>query len=283
MSEDAQYDQLVSNYAELYPSGGSSSATHPLPVIEAHQMWLALTDPDIDVRGKRILDLACGNGYSTGQFLSWGAASVTGVDISSAMIEEARREAESRDLPVERLRYVVGDASDESLEIEGAPFDIVTASWLLNYAKDVPSMSKMWNFISRHLKLGGVFVGLSVPPLLAREPWERDFLDYNLSAVGPWGRHGNPGKTISVLPDGNGYEVRIQLGLSLDQIPLSFDNYHPSLKVFEQSCAASAAFLGIEWRNFEIPELVKNGRRAGFWNDMSLCPHCRVFTARKKL
>ncbi|MDI1487526.1 MAG: hypothetical protein OHK93_006796 [Ramalina farinacea] len=43
------------------------------------------------IKDARILDLACGTGFYSYAFLSWGAASVVGVDISSGMLDAARR------------------------------------------------------------------------------------------------------------------------------------------------------------------------------------------------
>ena len=43
------------------------------------------------VRGKRVLDIACGEGYGAAAFVKAGAASVTGVDISLEICEHARR------------------------------------------------------------------------------------------------------------------------------------------------------------------------------------------------
>ena len=43
------------------------------------------------VRGKRVLDIACGEGYGAAALAKAGAASVTGVDISRDACERARR------------------------------------------------------------------------------------------------------------------------------------------------------------------------------------------------
>ncbi|KAL9013639.1 MAG: hypothetical protein Q9173_001691 [Seirophora scorigena] len=43
------------------------------------------------IQNARVLDLACGSGFYTHHFVSWGAAVVVGVDISSAMLEQARQ------------------------------------------------------------------------------------------------------------------------------------------------------------------------------------------------
>jgi toxoflavin synthase len=81
-----------------------------------------------DLRGKSVLDLACGEGYYSRILKNLGARRVVGVDLSSKMIELARASERELRLGVE---YVVSDAinyqPDES-------FDIVTAGCLLNYA-----------------------------------------------------------------------------------------------------------------------------------------------------
>lgn len=43
------------------------------------------------IQNARVLELACGSGYYTYDFLKWGASAVVGVDISPVMVEEARR------------------------------------------------------------------------------------------------------------------------------------------------------------------------------------------------
>src|SRR5437868_8858698 len=43
------------------------------------------------VRNKRVLDIACGEGYGTAALLQAGAASVIGVDISADVCDHARR------------------------------------------------------------------------------------------------------------------------------------------------------------------------------------------------
>jgi predicted RNA methylase len=43
------------------------------------------------VHGAKILDLGCGNGYSSKLLLSWGASSVVGIDSSPDAIEYAKK------------------------------------------------------------------------------------------------------------------------------------------------------------------------------------------------
>lgn len=81
-----------------------------------------------DVRGRSLLDLACGNGFYTRRFRDeCGADPVMGVDLSPMLIRQA--EAAERDEPL-GIQYRVGDVI--TLELERR-FDVVTAIHLLHY------------------------------------------------------------------------------------------------------------------------------------------------------
>lgn len=279
-----QYNQIADAYSVLYPPDGDSPSNFPLGAIEKHQIYLAVTDPSVDIRGKRVLDLACGSGHYANHYLNWGAASVTGMDVSTGMLEAGRRSAEGRGIPESKLKFVQGDATDENLVIEGAPFDVVTGCWLLNYAPDTATMTTMYKFIARNLRPDGYWVGLSVPPLLSDAPYEADMINAALGSTGVWGKHGNLGKILKAMPNGDGFLINVELGTEAHKVKASFDCYHLSLKVFEQACHDSGVFENPEWRDFVIPEHAKNGSFGkGYWNSLCLWPHCRVFTAKKRV
>jgi SAM-dependent methyltransferase len=109
------------------------------------------------VRGLRLLDVACGEGFYSRQFRDAGAA-VVGVDVSTAMIRIAReREARER----KGIRYEVGDAAD--LERLAEPtglgiFDIAVAQWLLDYADTRESLRDMCRSLAQVVRPGGRFV-----------------------------------------------------------------------------------------------------------------------------
>lgn len=65
-----QYDHIVDAYSILYPPDGEIPVNWPLAAIEAHQVYLAVTDPAVDISGKRVLDLACGGGFYANKLLS---------------------------------------------------------------------------------------------------------------------------------------------------------------------------------------------------------------------
>lgn len=72
------------------------------------------------VRGKRVLDAACGEGYGSA-LLARSAASVVGVDLSEAAIAHARQRYGARP----NLQFVQGDATQ--LPFEDARFDVVVS------------------------------------------------------------------------------------------------------------------------------------------------------------
>src|SRR5262249_39710770 len=70
--------------------------------------------------GSRVLDLGCGLGDDTFEIAARVGTSgrVTGVDVSTSMIDEARRRAETRG---RRIAFEVGDS--QALRFPGAPFN----------------------------------------------------------------------------------------------------------------------------------------------------------------
>ena len=280
---DDKHDHVVDAYSLLYPPNGKSPADFPLAAIEAHQVYLAVTGPAIDVRGKRVLDLDCGNGHDASNLLSRGAASVTGLDDTPEMLDMARQSVRARGIDESRLNFLQGDAMDEDLAVPGAPFDIITRYWLLNYAPDAATMTKLFKSIARNLRPGGYWVGLVLPPLLSDKPYEAKV--YTLDAVcmpgGAWARHGQTGQIIMAIPSGDGYQVSVESGTDAHKGKAVIQCYWLSLKVFEQACKDSGVFEDLEMRDFAIPKHVKDAYLTGYWNDLALRPSCTVVNARK--
>lgn len=81
------------------------------------------------LKGARVLDIGCGEGYVSRRIQEEGAAQVVGIDISEGMIARARaREASAS----QGIEYHVGSATDLSM-FETASFDVVCAVFLFNY------------------------------------------------------------------------------------------------------------------------------------------------------
>jgi SAM-dependent methyltransferase len=112
------------------------------------------------IQDANVLDLACGSGFYSHAFLRWGASRVVGVDISSAMLNEARISGQNNS---KKLDLIEADCSKPEV-YEGGPFDIVFGAWLLNYASTGKEMTEFWRNIYLNLKPGGHFVGVTPPP-----------------------------------------------------------------------------------------------------------------------
>lgn len=109
------------------------------------------------LRGLRVIDVACGDGYYSRQLHDAGAE-VVGVDVSREMI----RLAEASEVREPRgIRYLVGDAADlAALEGLGGPFDVAVAQWLFDYAATRADLRAMCHSLAAVLRPGGRFVHL---------------------------------------------------------------------------------------------------------------------------
>ena len=117
-----------------------------------------------DVTGQAVLDLACGSGYYTRLMKKAGADSAVGVDISADMIALARRE--ETQMP-HGITYVHGDARDADVAALGGPFDVVTCTYLFNYARSPHELAQMLAAARRAVRPGGRVVGLNDNPAQA--------------------------------------------------------------------------------------------------------------------
>jgi SAM-dependent methyltransferase len=104
------------------------------------------------VKALDVLDLACGTGFYSRLLHELGARSVTSVDISEAMLNVAR----SRSAPTDPVRYLCHNVAEP---MDLGLFDVITASFLLNYAATRDELGAMCANTGRHLRPGGRFVG----------------------------------------------------------------------------------------------------------------------------
>lgn len=71
-------------------------------------------------RGRKVLDLACGEGYGSRLMRDWGAAEVVGVDVSEETVANARARF-GRD----GLRYLTGNAEEIEALLANEQFDLI--------------------------------------------------------------------------------------------------------------------------------------------------------------
>jgi GT2 family glycosyltransferase/SAM-dependent methyltransferase/glycosyltransferase involved in cell wall biosynthesis len=104
-------------------------------------------------RGKRVLDLACGEGYGTA-LLATKAASVVGVDIDDLSIEHARRTYQS-----DNIEFYVGSMTNVALLSDVPEFDVVVCFEAIEHVDEHDAVMKL---IRARLADGGVLL-MSTP------------------------------------------------------------------------------------------------------------------------
>ena len=116
-----------------------------------------------DVRGQRVLDLACGTGFIRGPASEPGRPR-WGVDLSSEMLRAAEEIEKATQLGI---TFRQGDATKL---LTWGPFDVVPAVYLLHYAPSLDALKAMCQGIARHLKPGVVGLSFVLNPSLAPDP-----------------------------------------------------------------------------------------------------------------
>ena len=144
---NAQYDGIAETYQRTRES--------PIRVHIEEYTFLNLIG---DVSGKRILDLACGDGFYSRRLKQLGAEHVVGVDVSEQMIRLAIDQERIRPAGVE---YICSDVEHMA---DLGEFDEVVAAYLLHYARSEDGIRRMCRNIKNHLGNGGRFVTLNENP-----------------------------------------------------------------------------------------------------------------------
>ncbi|MGB0178369.1 MAG: class I SAM-dependent methyltransferase, partial [Owenweeksia sp.] len=122
--------------------------------IEAHTLFELMGN----LKGKKVLDLACGEGIYTRKIKMAGAEKAVGVDLSSEMIRLAETEENRNPLG---CSYLVSDVAQLGPVDE---FDIVVGSYLLNYSTTKEELAAFAQSIYNNLKPGGHFIGFNNNP-----------------------------------------------------------------------------------------------------------------------
>jgi 2-polyprenyl-3-methyl-5-hydroxy-6-metoxy-1,4-benzoquinol methylase len=119
-----------------------------------------------DLRGKKVLDVGCGDGIN-GVLMAKLGAHVTGVDVSEESIALASRRARVNGVE-DRVSFVQGAIED--LDLEPHSFDIVFGDAILHHV--IPDLELVVRSCRKWVRPGGLVL-LSEPVVLAR--WLRRF------------------------------------------------------------------------------------------------------------
>ncbi|PWI13862.1 class I SAM-dependent methyltransferase [Streptomyces sp. Act143] len=203
-----------------------------------------------DVRGRSVLDLACGTGFYSREFKRRGATDVLGVDISGEMIAVAEDRERREPLGV---RYEVGDVA--RLRPLGRRFDVALGVQCLNYAESIAELEQMCRNVHRHLVPGGEFF------VLCQRPDYR----FDCESLDTYGFRCEPtGEAAEAGP-------RCRVTALLEPQPISILGTVPRREVYEESLRA-AGFGEIEWVPLSVSEAGISEFGEEFWADLLAHP-----------
>lgn len=137
---------IYERYAEIYDRVGQSSFSQRMADFTLELM------AQLELSQRHILDLACGTGEAALRFARAGHH-VVGVDVSTAMLEQARKKASEAGLPITFLEQDV-----RCFHIDG-PMDVVTCFYdSLNYLLHPEELQEVFVRVASVLAPGGLFV-----------------------------------------------------------------------------------------------------------------------------
>lgn len=137
-----QYNLIANEFSKNHNIGENSNDKNRLHFYSFIQL---------PIKGKELLDLACGDGLDANHYSNQGAI-VTGIDASEALISIAKQKYPTID-------FTVGLA--EQLPYKNKSFDIVTSKYAIMTSSD---MKPIFTEINRVLKPGGIFIYLATHP-----------------------------------------------------------------------------------------------------------------------
>jgi SAM-dependent methyltransferase len=233
MSALAQYDAIAEQYRR----------TRASPVrryIEAYTLWRLLGD----VRGLSVLDLGCGEGHYARQLAAAGAARVTGVDASPAMIELARASEAAEPLGIDYR------CSSVQAMPELGHFDLVLGAYLLHYAEDVADLGLLCQRVAGHLAPGGRFVGLNENP------------DQSADGCAGYAQYGFSKRPARPRREGAAITYAMASGRGM----IRFDVRWYSRDCYAQALAA-AGFREVNWHQLLLDPAAAAVRPADYWRE----------------
>ncbi|MEX1202754.1 MAG: class I SAM-dependent methyltransferase [Ferruginibacter sp.] len=191
-----------------------------------------------------VLDLACGDGFYSRQLKLRGANSVEGVDISKVMIELAMEAEHQNPLGI---MYHVQDVLNLDLNKK---YDLITASYLLNYAKNAEELFQFGKVIAKHLNPNGSFVTINSNPNY-KEPVNSMF-------------------KYGFTRENKSYDEGAEIIYSFyqpDKSHIEVINYHHQRKTHEIALK-QAGLSNIQWHDVELSPDAGDEFGSDFWNSI---------------
>ena len=248
MGEPAEYDRIGDRYSE--------AKQQPFRI---HLEAYTLEKLAGDVRGARIVDFACGDGFYSRRLKRLGAAETLGIDASAEMVALADRAEAAMPLG---CRYRHGDVADAGAV--GA-FDLVVAAYLLNYARTRDELRRFCAVAFASLRPGGRLLGVN--DFTADDcRGVRDFAAHGFRKIGPDPyAEGSPITYQFLLPGGRDFAIT---------------NYYWQPETYLEELRA-AGFAAAAWHHFEVSPEGRREHASGFFDDLVAQRPLAAFEARR--
>ncbi len=242
-----QYKEI----AEAYSS--PERMEHPYRKM-LYSRWIEACERTIGtLKGKRVLDLGCGNGVSS-IILAKKGAKVIGIDNETEMIKIARANEKKNQLGI---RYIMRDATNFNFHKK---FDLITPTNVLHYAKTKKDLLAMIRSMAKNLKKNGYVVGFNSDPKNPVVKYRYEGEPYNVFWIDrPWA-------------EGS----RIQIELNIKGIK-PFYNWWWNPLTYEQFFEKTG-FSCLGWQK---PEFLYYLKRPQNWVGMEINSVLSIIIARK--
>ncbi len=200
-----------------------------------------------DVEGKKVLDVACGEGHFTRLLRQAGAAKAVGLDVSERMIELARHQESQQPLGIE---YVVGDAA--TVITPPQEFDIVACAYLMVYARSRAELAGMCAGVASRVRPGGRFVTINVNPNLYHYEPRPDYRKYGFEM-----------RLADHVYEGAPIDFTVLVG----DAGLHIQNYYLPIEAY-RSALQAAGFIDVVVHEPEVPAEAFATQEPGFWDEI---------------
>jgi toxoflavin synthase len=241
----AQYDKIAKDYATSQIGRQNRDYAHEPKFFEVLD----------NVKGKSVVDFACGDGILTRKIFERGAARVVGVDESAEIVALAKKTSPKG------IEYLVGKVSQLGKIGE---FDLVTGGYLFHYADTISELEAMFRDAYVNLKEGGRVVAINNHP--------GNPITFNK-------KYGTVTRCLDPeLKEGAKLECTIYNG---DQIACPPFTQRYWLKGTYESAIKKAGFQSFAWHELKVsPEGIKEYGE-NFWEDFKKNPAVIVLEVKK--
>jgi SAM-dependent methyltransferase len=125
-------EQRASDEGEIYRRNGEihHRFKHVFDCPNSEYAWRRFYSLMADAsRGKRVLDIGCGDGFVGRELVRRGAAAVHGIDVSETVIRKTAQKFRSDP----RFSFEVADALEWAAKYDGRPLDVIVGSSILHH------------------------------------------------------------------------------------------------------------------------------------------------------